>query len=150
MNKLQEKLIAIQQKKILEYWRENKLTSLFDYIDEIVVFPKSLEFYKLMNVDFIYSDLSISNVILRLEEDLGYESVYLFIYSYSGVNYPIESYPIFKVIRYSQDLLRFLLSLNDIYLIKISDLNFSKIFEISNLGNISELDVREVGVYNNC
>ena len=53
MNKLKEKLFGIQQKKILEYWRENKLKSLFEYVDEIVGFPKSLDVYKLMNVDFI-------------------------------------------------------------------------------------------------
>ena len=103
-----------------------------------------------MNVDFIYNDLSIPNVILSLDESFSYKPVYLFIYSYSGVSYPIESYPIFKIRNYSQDLLKFLLSLNEVYLIKISDLNFSKILEVSNLGNISELDMREVGVYNNC
>ena len=150
MNKLQEKLFGIQQKKILEYWRENKLKGLFEYVDEIVGFPKSLDVYKLMNVDFIYNDLSIPNVILILDESFSYKPVYLFIYSYSGVSYPIESYPIFKIRNYSQDLLKFLLSLNEVYLIKISDLNFSKILEVSNLGNISELDMREVGVYNNC
>ena len=66
------------------------------------------------------------------------------------MSYLIESYPIFKIRNYSQDLLKFLLSLNEVYLIKISDLNFSKILEVSNLGNISELDMKEVGVYNNC
>ena len=66
------------------------------------------------------------------------------------MSYPIESYPIFKIRKYSQNLLKFLLSLNEVYLIKISDLNFSKILEVANLGNISELDMREVGVYNNC
>lgn len=103
-----------------------------------------------MNVDFIYNDLFIPNVILSLDESFSYKPVYLFIYSYSGVSYPIESYPIFKIRKYNQDLLKFLLSLNEIYLIKISDLNFSKILEVANLGNISELDMREVGVYNNC
>lgn len=150
MNKLQEKLFGIPQKKILEYWRENKLKSLFEYVDEIVGFPKSLDVYKLMNVDFIYNDLSIPNIILSLDESFSYKPVYLFIYSYSGVSYPIESYPIFKIRKYSQDLLKLLLSLNEVYLIKISDLNFSKILEVSNLGNISELYMREVGVYNNC
>ena len=66
------------------------------------------------------------------------------------MSYPIESYPIFKIRKYSQDLLKLLLSLNEVYLIKISDLDFSTILEVSNLGNIPELDMREVGVYNNC
>lgn len=99
-----------------------------------------------MNVDFIYNDLSIPNIILSLDESFSYKPAYLFIYSYSGVSYLIESYPIFKIRKYSQDLLKFLLSLNEVYLIKISDLNFSTILEVSNLGNISELDMREVGV----
>ena len=82
MNKLQEKLFGIQQKKILEYWRENKLKSLFEYVDEILGFPKSLDVYKLMNVDFIYNDLSIPNIILSLDESFSYKPAYLFIYSY--------------------------------------------------------------------